>query len=129
MIIDGVGKRVYLTGIFLALTVGATAMDQERKDVQAAGKSAAPAQRSNIAKAAVPVGIFQGVGFVTSVEPAGSLTINHQPIEGLMPAMEMMFTVNPRTLAKGVHPGDKIAFNVEGKTYVIVGLKVIEHTP
>jgi Cu/Ag efflux protein CusF len=55
-------------------------------------------------------------------------TINHEPIEGLMPAMEMMFSVTPRALSKGVRPGDKIEFSVEGKTYTIVDLKVVGHT-
>ena len=75
-----------------------------------------------------PRKLFHGVGFVTAIEPAGSLTINHEPIEGLMPAMEMAFQVNPRTLANGVRPGDKIEFSVEGKTYTIVALKVVGHT-
>jgi Cu/Ag efflux protein CusF len=45
-----------------------------------------------------------------------------------MPAMEMTFSVNPRALTKGVRPGDQVEFNVEGKTYTIVGLKVVGHT-
>ncbi len=72
--------------------------------------------------------IFHAVGIVTAIEPSGSLTINHEPIEGLMPAMEMMFKVNPPTLTKNVRPGDKVDFSVEGKTFVIVGLKVTGHT-
>jgi hypothetical protein len=36
--------------------------------------------------------------------------------------------VNPRALAKDVHPGDRIEFSVEGKTYAIVGLTVVGHT-
>jgi Cu/Ag efflux protein CusF len=71
---------------------------------------------------------FHGVGVVTAIEPAGSLTINHEAIEGLMPAMEMTFPVNPRALANGVRPGDKIEFSVEGKTYTIVALKIVGHT-
>ncbi|HXA21989.1 MAG TPA: copper-binding protein [Acetobacteraceae bacterium] len=75
-----------------------------------------------------PRKVFRGVGIVTAIEPAGSLTINHEPIEGLMPAMEMAFQVNPRTLANGVRPGDKIEFSVEGKTYTIVAVKIVGHT-
>jgi Cu/Ag efflux protein CusF len=75
-----------------------------------------------------PQKIFHGVGIVTAIEPTGTLTVNHQPIEGLMPAMEMAFKVNPGSLAKGVRPGDKIDFSLEGKTYTIVGLKVVGHT-
>jgi Cu/Ag efflux protein CusF len=75
-----------------------------------------------------PQKVFHGVGIVTAVEPTGTLTVNHEPIEGLMPAMEMAFKVNPSSLAKGVRPGDKIDFSLEGRTYTIVGLKVVGHT-
>jgi Cu/Ag efflux protein CusF len=78
----------------------------------------AQAQQANAAK------IFSGVGIVTAVAPAGTLTISHEPIVGLMPAMEMTFSVKPPALAKGVHSGDKIEFSVDGKTYTIVGLKI-----
>ena len=72
-------------------------------------------------------GLYQGIGVVTAINPAtGSLTINHQKIEGLMPAMEMLFQVDPRTLSDRVKPGDKVEFQLEGKTYTIRDIKVIE---
>lgn len=71
--------------------------------------------------------IFQGVGVVTANKPAGSLTINHQAIEGLMPAMEMMFSVTPKRLTTSVRPGDTVEFSVDGKTYTITALKVHGH--
>jgi Cu/Ag efflux protein CusF len=72
-------------------------------------------------------GLYRGVGVVTAINPAkGSLTINHQKIEGLMPAMEMLFHLDPHTLSDRVKPGDKIEFQVEGKTYTIRDIKVIE---
>jgi Cu/Ag efflux protein CusF len=75
-----------------------------------------------------PNELFRGVGVVTAVNPAtGSLTINHQEIVGLMPPMEMLFHVDPPTLSEGVKPGDKIEFQVEGKTYKIRGINVLEH--
>ena len=75
-----------------------------------------------------PNGLFRGVGVVTAIDPAtGSLTINHQEIVGLMPPMEMLFRVDPRSLSNGVKPGDKIEFRVEGKTYRIRDIKVIDH--
>lgn len=73
--------------------------------------------------------LFQGVGFVTAINPAtGSLTINHEEIVGLMPPMEMVFQVESPTLSEGVKPGDKVEFRIEGKTYKIRDVKVIEHT-
>jgi Cu/Ag efflux protein CusF len=71
--------------------------------------------------------VFPAVGVVTGKNPNGSLTINHQNIEGLMPAMEMTFNVKSRTLSAPVRPGDKIEFSVEGKTFTIVALKVVGH--
>jgi Cu/Ag efflux protein CusF len=71
--------------------------------------------------------VFHATGIVTANEPAGTLTINHEPIVGLMPAMEMMFKANPPSLTNGVRPGDKVEFSVEGKTFVLVGLKVLGH--
>jgi Cu/Ag efflux protein CusF len=71
--------------------------------------------------------VFPAVGVVTGKNPNGSLTINHQNIEGLMPAMEMAFNVRPRSLGSAVRAGDKIEFSVEGKTYTIVALKVVGH--
>jgi Cu/Ag efflux protein CusF len=81
----------------------------------------AQAQQSETGK------MFRGEGVVTAIEPDGSLTINHEPIAGLMPAMEMSFSVNPRALTNSVRPGDKIAFSVEGATYIIRALKVVGH--
>ena len=75
-----------------------------------------------------PNKVYRAVGIVTATEPVGSVTINHEPIDGLMPAMEMTFTAKPATLTNGVRPGDKVEFDVEGKTYAIVGLKVVGHT-
>lgn len=76
----------------------------------------------------LPTDLFRGVGFVTAITPAtGSLTINHEDIPGLMSAMEMQFRVDPSTMSDGVHPGDKIEFFVEGKTFIIRRLKIIGH--
>jgi Cu/Ag efflux protein CusF len=71
--------------------------------------------------------LFRGIGVVTDIHPAtGSLTINHEEIPGLMPAMEMMLRVDPRALSNGVRAGDKVEFWVEGKTFTIRDIRVIE---
>jgi Cu/Ag efflux protein CusF len=127
MTISQAGKRAFLMGILLALALDANAMDITAGD-HATAKQVAASPRNAMTQP-VAVATFHAIGFVTAVEPSGSLTINHEPIEGLMPAMEMTFSVKPSGLAKDVHAGDKIVFDVEGKTYVIVGLTVIEHAP
>jgi Cu/Ag efflux protein CusF len=97
-------RRVLLAGMLLAPLASASAQQND------AGKT------------------FHGTGIVTAIEGDAALTVNHEPIEGLMPAMEMTFKVNPPALIKGVRPGDKIQFAVEGKTYIIRELKVVGHT-
>jgi Cu/Ag efflux protein CusF len=73
-------------------------------------------------------GRFHGVGVVTDIDrETGALTIRHQEIKGLMPAMEMLFNVDPRSLSDGVKAGDRIEFSVEDKTYTIRDLRVVEH--
>jgi Cu/Ag efflux protein CusF len=128
MVIMALERCACAMGVFLALTIGANAMDIAAAGNQPAVKDATDPQRTARAQPNEAPKIFRGVGFVTAIEPAGSLTINHQPIEDLMPAMEMMFTVNSSTLTKGIRPGDRVEFSVEGKTYVIVRLKVVGHT-
>jgi Cu/Ag efflux protein CusF len=112
----------YITGFLLALTVEVSAMERQ-----------SPTMRENRplrtaqAQPSEPGKMFRGVGIVTAIESAGSLTINHEPIAGLMPAMEMTFSVNPRGLTNGVRAGDKVEFGLDGRTYVIHELKVVGH--
>ena len=114
------------TGFFLALIVGASAVvPGSRTGTEGATGPLRMAQ----AQQGEPGKTFRGMGVVTAIDPAtGSLTINHQPIEGLMPAMEMTFRVNPRALSDSVRPGDEIEFSVEGKTYTVLDVKVVGHT-
>ncbi len=71
--------------------------------------------------------LFHGAGVVTGVDAAAaSLTIRHQPIAGLMPAMEMRFAVDPPSLVGKVKKGDAVEFDVTGGTYTIKRLKILE---
>jgi Cu/Ag efflux protein CusF len=75
-------------------------------------------------------GLFEGVGVIVAISPTtGSLTINHEEIVGFMPPMEMLFRVDPRTLSQGLRPGDRIAFKVLPKGYVIRFVRVLEKAP
>jgi Cu/Ag efflux protein CusF len=117
--------RIRAAGAFLLLTAGSTAFAATALPPATAVQpsDATPVQ----AKSPDAQKVFPAVGVVTGKNPDGALTINHQPIEGLMPAMEMTFNVKPRALSSAVRPGDKIEFSVEGKTYTIVALKVVGH--
>lgn len=120
------------TGMFMCAAVAATAvvasLEQGRAFFPGSGAVARPQMELSLVQAQDPNAVFRGIGVVTEVDPAtGALTINHQEIVGLMPAMEMLFEVEPRSLSEGVKPGDRIEFRVEGKTYRIRDIKVIEH--
>jgi Cu/Ag efflux protein CusF len=94
-----------------------------RAIAQQARAPIAPAQ----AQQGEPGGLFHGVGVVTAIDPAtGSLTLDHEEIKGLMPAMEMMYRLDPRSLSDGLRTGDKVEFAVDAKTYTIRGVKLIE---
>jgi len=95
----------------------------DRSLAERTGAAVAPAQ----AQQGEPEGIFRGVGVVKAIDAAtGALTLNHEDIKGLMPAMEMMYRVDPRSLSEGLRPGDKIDFDVDAKTYTIRDVKLIE---
>ena len=108
----------------LATASGATDLSATRDTVQS--EASASFQMAQT-ETDVSRKIFHGMGVITATKPVGSLTINHQAIEGLMPAMEMMFPVTPPALTKGIRPGDTVEFSVDGKTYTIVAIKPRGH--
>jgi protein SCO1/2 len=57
---------------------------------------------------------FALTGQVLAVSPErGELTVHHEDIEGLMPAMTMTFPVTPASLLEGRKPGELIAATLE----------------
>ena len=117
-------------GVVMGTVIAISSLALDRAEVRAVAFEGFAAVR-NLATELVPVqdgdGFFHGIGVVTATEPdTGALTVNHQEIKGLMPPMEMLFNVSPRSLGDGVKAGDKIEFELEGKTYTIRALKVIE---
>ena len=72
--------------------------------------------------------LYAGVGTVKEVRPdLDQLVLDHEDIEGLMPAMTMNFDVAPELLA-GLAPGDRVRFqlSVEGGRHRIVAIERIE---
>ena len=55
----------------------------------------------------------------------GWIEINHEPIPGLMPAMEMEWFVQKKSLLDHVAVGDKVNFTIvdTGKAQIITELK------
>ena len=71
-------------------------------------------------------GVFHGVGIVKQIEPgSGALTLDHEDIVGLMPAMEMMYRVKTPEVSQGLEVGDRVEFDVDGKSYTILSVKVV----
>src|SRR5262245_12227113 len=65
---------------------------------------------------------FEGEGKVVAVDAAqGMVTLNHGPIQGLMPAMQMAFPVQQVALLQGLHVGETVRFalQVRGAEWVI----------
>jgi Cu/Ag efflux protein CusF len=83
---------------------------------------ASPAHLQIVAAA----GVFHGVGVVTAVNRAkGWLTLDHDAIKGFMAAMEMMYRVDPPSLAATLRVGDRVAFDIDSASETIVGVNVI----
>src|SRR4051812_10126368 len=65
-----------------------------------------------VAPAPPPAGAtksYRVVGVVREVDPAaGEVTLRHEAIHGLMPAMTMPFKVEDRSLLADVRPGDEV---------------------
>ena len=57
---------------------------------------------------------YSGVGVVRSINlKDGWLEVEHEDIEGVMPAMKMIWSVKDRAMLKSVRVGDKVNFKVE----------------
>jgi len=68
---------------------------------------------------------YHGEGDVVGVDPATpQVTINHEDIAGLMPAMTMSFAVRSPDVLAGVAPGSRVRFDVlkDGERLVVTRL-------
>jgi Cu/Ag efflux protein CusF len=74
-----------------------------------------------------PAGVFHGVGIVKAIDPAsGALTLDHEAIRGLMPAMEMMYRVQSPAVIADLRVGDRVDFSLDGRSLTILDAKIIE---
>jgi len=79
-----------------------------------------------LAQTTAPIQVFESHGVVVAVKPEESkITLKHEPIAGLMPAMTMEFDVRSRQMLDSIVPGATVEFTVrpEGTTYVIETLR------
>jgi Cu/Ag efflux protein CusF len=62
----------------------------------------------------LPVRTFRGKGIVRLINvEEGWFEIDHEEIEGLMPAMQMEWSVRDKSLLKSVSVGDQVDFTLE----------------
>jgi thiol-disulfide isomerase/thioredoxin len=75
---------------------------------------------------------FAGEGRVVAVDAAqGTVTLDHGPIAGLMPAMRMAFPVQPVERLQGLQVGERVRFTLEprGPEWVIATLEPAGERP
>jgi Cu/Ag efflux protein CusF len=119
-----VGMRLWaaLAAAAIGSGVAAVALAPERSGPGVARGWVLSAQ----AQQSEPTGYFRGAGNVTAIDPGnGALTLDHDAIEGLMPAMIMMYRVKSPALSAGLRAGDRIEFGLDAKSYTILDLEVI----
>jgi Cu/Ag efflux protein CusF len=56
----------------------------------------------------------------------GTVTVDHEEIQGLMPPIVMEFVVDPQETLQGLKPGDRINFTLRSGGLTLVPS---EHTP
>ncbi len=67
--------------------------------------------------------IYEGKGLIIQIDQSeGEITLNHDEIEGLLPAMGMEYAVQPPNLLRGLRPGDRVRFKLSdrGLEFVVV---------
>ena len=95
--------------VCVALVLGACTKQPATKETPAPSPSG-PA-------AAIQPNTYQGVGVVKGLDPkAPAIEIKHEDIEGLMPAMQMEFSVTDVALLSGLAVNDRIDFTVVERT-------------
>jgi Cu/Ag efflux protein CusF len=99
---------------FAALAIGMSCSKPDAKPANTAPANTATSPKP--APSAPRDGNYNGKGTVTKINlTIGSVEVNHENIEGLMPAMQMEFYVTDKALLNGLKIGDKIDFVVEYK--------------
>ena len=80
-------------------------------------------------------GLFHARGIVKAIDPgSGAVTLSHDDIQGLKPAMETVYRVQEPALCKHLRPGDTVDFTVDASDFsmdaleeVIVGVNLLNY--
>ncbi len=125
-------KILQLTVIPFML-IFAIACKQQTQQQVVLQPSPSPSPSNNFNPLAVPSPIigkpYPGKGVVKLInKKEGWIEIDHEPIEGLMPAMIMEWHTEPRSLLNRVKAGDRVQFTVveTGKAQILTSLDKIK---
>lgn len=72
---------------------------------------------------------YQGIGTVEEIDrPHATLQLNHEAIEGYMPAMSMPYKVKDISLLDTIKTGDRVEFSIEdgSKGLFLIAVKKAE---
>src|SRR5262245_7501654 len=109
-----------LAPVALVLVFAAITACSEQKP---AAPAAAPAPTNSKATPDKGAKQFPAVGVITKIDTKlNSIELDHEKIEGLMPAMKMEWYVKDKALMNGIKVGDKVDFTVEeggGRQYIV----------
>jgi Cu/Ag efflux protein CusF len=114
-------------GLLLFVSVSAACRQQTQQ-----APPATPFPQASATRSAAEMGLpivgkpYPGKGIVTIINlKEGWIEVNHEAIEGLMPAMQMEWFVKNKSQLRTVHVGDKVDFVVveTGSGEIITDLK------
>jgi Cu/Ag efflux protein CusF len=112
--------------LIVLIMAGAACRKQPPLNTTAAAPSPAPTNFASADPSPVIGKPYPAVGVVKSINrKEGWIEINHEAIEGLMPAMEMEWFVEKGSLLDNVKVGEKVNFTVveTGKGELITSLQ------
>jgi Cu/Ag efflux protein CusF len=80
-----------------------------------------------VAQQTATEGVFQGRGIIKAVDPvSGALTLAHDAIKGLAPALETTYRVRASDVSECLRPGDTVDFTID-TTDVILGVSLLNY--
>ena len=102
-------RVIVICGALIVLAACGAPSANKQSTAQSAPTPVGPA-------AAVQTNSYHAVGVVKNLYPnpkAPAIEIDHEDIEGLMPAMQMEFPVTDASLLNGIAVNDRIDFTIE----------------
>ena len=116
--------------LILSATLSASCRQQTQAEKATEPSPQAAVKKNPLEMPSVVVGKpYPGIGVITIINlEEGWVEINHEEIEGLMPAMQMEWWVKDRSLLRNVQVGDKVEFVVveTGKGEFITEMKKVQ---